>query len=283
MNNLIGTIPLEIANQYEVMNSLGFKSLDFRELSYPESSLFKLGEKDFIDYIKGIKKQLDKYGIAVDHIHGMYGYPSTFYSQKKNWPLTLKKLIRQYKCAKILGCKLIVQHPIYPYGFVDNKKNQKYIRKNNIEFLKYILPHAKKYGITLCLENLTTRTMNFCHPNETLELIKEINDPNLKMCLDVGHYNITSHKESIYDFIIKAKDYIKAVHLHDNFADQDNKFDTHSLPGNGNVDWQGIKQGLKEINFSGSLFFETKSKEKDFSKFVKEEKSIISFAKKLVI
>lgn len=80
-------------------------------------------------------------------------------------------------------------------------------------------------NITVCLENVFEET-----PDMLADIIKDVNDPRLGMCLDVGHANAYS-KISPVKWIEDCAKHIRHYHIHNNAAD----FDSHSGLGDGTI------------------------------------------------
>ncbi len=147
-------------------------------------------------------------------------------------------------CADLNG-KLMVfgspkQRDIFPSSSYEETYN--YVRDG---FLK-ILPLAKEKNVTIALEPLTKKETNFITTAEdALRMIKEINQPNFKLHLDVKA--MSGEEKTIPEIIESAKDYL--VHFHAN--------DPNLLgPGFGEVDYQPIKESLKKIDYNEYLSVE---------------------------
>ena len=66
----------------------------------------------------------------------------------------MKKSIR---AASILECKNWVIHPIMPFGVEDiDTGDAEKTWDMNVAFMKELLKTAKEYGVTICLENMTS-------------------------------------------------------------------------------------------------------------------------------
>lgn len=80
-------------------------------------------------------------------------------------------------------------------------------------------------GIPIVLENVLED-----EPEMLLDIIREVNDPRLRMCLDVGHVNAYS-PVSAADWLETCAPYISHFHLHNN----DGSWDTHSPFDQGSI------------------------------------------------
>jgi sugar phosphate isomerase/epimerase len=101
------------------------------------------------------------------------------------------------------------------------------------------------------LENLPFPELSVAHPFSVLELAEEINSDYCKICLDTGHCVILDDPSKAAMHL--GGDWIKAVHLHDNYG----VIDQHKFPFDGIVDWKNFCKALNEIGFVGMMDFET--------------------------
>ncbi len=90
-------------------------------------------------------------------------------------------------------------------------------------------------------------------------MLREVNSPGLQLLLDIGHLHVV--KEDIPKSVLKMRDKIIHVHIHDN----DSTRDAHLVPGEGNIDFKSIVKALREINYSGYLSAELEQGEGDTS------------------
>lgn len=70
-------------------------------------------------------------------------------------------------------------------------------------------------GVQICLENVLEE-----EPGMILEIVKEINDPRLRLCLDVGHVN-TYSKIPAMAWLECCGPWISHFHVHNNNGDLD--------------------------------------------------------------
>ena len=160
----------------------------------------------------------------------------------------LEKLFRWIDMYEEIGIKNMVLH-------CDNLSETNLSREEkiekNIEKLQILAEYIKNKEITVCLENLRPRS-----PEETelvdrsaddlLYIIERIGSSKFGICLDTGHLNLTDKNQR--EFILKAGDKLKALHI----ADNDGNTDQHLMPFNrGTVDFPEIIKALKEIKYNG--------------------------------
>lgn len=126
-------------------------------------------------------------------------------------------------------------------GKIEENVNRAEAEKWTIDCLKECTEFAQEYNIRLTLEPVNRYESNFINTlDEGIKFIKRVGSPNLGILADTFHMNI--EEISIYDSIIKAKDYITHVH----FADS-NRW----APGCGHLDFAKIVQTLKKIDYQG--------------------------------
>ena len=125
-----------------------------------------------------------------------------------------------------------------------------------IEALEELLPVAEKCNVIIALENQWT-PLN--HSSVLLQVMEYFNSPNLGLCYDSGHGNLTEKGATAErscvparwkelgvpvkweeNLIEKFQPWLVNCHLTDNFG----MTDEHLLPGKGNVDWSRIKRVL---------------------------------------
>ena len=123
--------------------------------------------------------------------------------------------------------------------------------ERNIEKLMLIAEYVKDKDIVICLENLSKRSGEEMetvvkNADDLMYIIDKIGSSKFGICLDTGHLNLTDKDQ--YQFILKAGDKLKALHIADNegFSDQ------HLMPfGGGNIDFGEVVSGLRKIGYNG--------------------------------
>ena len=145
----------------------------------------------------------------------------------------LKIYNEAYSIAKGLGCTEMVIHSNYKPG---TDWYGGWIKRAK-ELLNKFLSN-KDGSITICIEN------QFESDSELLKnLIDEVNDSRVKICLDIGHANCNSNMK-VEEWIETLKDRIYYYHLHNNHGKQTifgyNKDDEHLGISNGTIDIEKV-------------------------------------------
>lgn len=226
--------------------SHGYDCIDYQNLIENADAYLNFSDEEYLDYLKKFKKAATEAGIEVFQAHGSTplksdGMPCTDIDGK---------FIRQLETCKELDCKYLIFHPYFDY--IDNFETHEVGMKRNYDLMELILPHAEKYGVTICLENLPFRYVDISRVKEVKKLIREIDSKNLAACLDTGHTNVIN--ENIYESILTFGKDLKTLHVHDNFGFSG---DRHYPPFKGTVDWDGFVKGLNEIGYKGCISLET--------------------------
>lgn len=141
-------------------------------------------------------------------------------------PLVLniaKKRYRQaFDLAKSYGINRMVVHS----GYVPLVYFKEYFVEKSVVFWREYL-EDKPDDFVVVLENVLEE-----EPKELIDIVKGVNDPRFKLCLDVGHANITKNGLSMEDWMEAILPYLGHVHLHNNAGWPDR----HSSLGEGDID-----------------------------------------------
>lgn len=105
--------------------------------------------------------------------------------------------------------------------------------EQSVRFWTDFLPQIPA-GMVFCLENVFEE-----EPTMLAEIVRQVNDSRIRMCLDVGHVNAYS-KIPVMEWLNQCADLICHFHLHNN----DTSRDSHSQLWDGTID---IKQLLRTI------------------------------------
>lgn len=158
-------------------------------------------------------------------------------------PLVVEAAYKRYEqsleyCRRFGASKMIVhanyiQRLYYPERFVS---------RHIIFWKRFLAEHDD--DIVICLENVQEED-----PELILGILRGVDDPRLRMCLDVGHANLT--KIAPMDWLKTCAPYISHYHVHNNFGPPEglrkNIGDRHLSPGNGNIDMKALLTLAEEL------------------------------------
>ena len=191
-----------------------FATADNMDLNYEEYS------KIVNDNIKGI-----------DNIcfHGPFNelFPSAIDTKVRN--LTMERFKQGYELALQYDAKKIIFHS----GYYSNMYYHSWFKEKSIEFWKEFMKSVSG-NLIVCIENVFDND-----PDVLNDIIDSVNNPNLKLCLDIGHVN-TYTDISVVEWIKRCNTRISHFHIHNN----DGHIDNHRSINNGTID---IKEVLDTI------------------------------------
>lgn len=140
---------------------------------------------------------------------------------------------RRFGASKMIVHANYVPELYYPVWFVNR----------HIDFWKRFLSEHDD-DIEICVENVMEED-----PELILGILRGVDDPRLRMCLDVGHANLTPIAPA--DWLKACAPYISHYHIHNNFGVPEggrrNMGDRHLSPGNGIIDMKALLTLAKDL------------------------------------
>lgn len=260
---------------FELMKRAGFSCCDFSLNDYLRNdTLYEKRKSDFFDqssqqlcaFFTPHKEAALKSGIRVSQMH--MPYPNFVPSAPKEFNDYLKEVValKSMEICAFFECRYIVVHG---FKLAKHLGSETAEWERTEEFLEFLAPVAKAYGITICIENLYTNKGDYliegpcCDAKKAAERIDRMNKKYgaevLGFCFDTGHANLIGL--DFEDFITILGHRLKVLHIHDN----DGNGDLHQIPFTftkdrdnlPSTDWDGFINGLRKIHFDGVLSFET--------------------------
>ncbi len=251
---------------FQMLREAGFDGVDLgmdsNILSYSDvvkgriDCLYARSDEEIIEHFRPFKEAAEKYGIAFVQAHAPF--PSWVIGQ----PVTNEFMFRVFeKCLMVchyLNCPYLIVHPFFPgYGETLTAEAE---WKLNIESYSRLIPFIKKYGVTVCLENMFTVHKNKIYasvcqePEEVIRYIDTLNEVAgekcFAFCLDTGHSLLIG--KDMLRLIKQLGHRIEALHIQDNDAWNDQ----HFAPFMGRMDWSRVVQGLREVGYKGDINME---------------------------
>ena len=133
--------------------------------------------------------------------------------------LAKQRFLQAGALAQCYGASKIIFHG----GFLPNVYFPCWYTQQSVSFWKELLVLLP--GVEICVENVLESD-----PQWLENLASGVNDPRLRLCLDVGHCNVYS-QIPVEDWLQKLAPWIGHFHIHNN----DRSFDTHSPLGEGSI------------------------------------------------
>lgn len=251
---LLTTPTREVTSEIREIAKLGF---DYAEICIEEPC----GTPDVLQKSKNrILSTLKSEGIfAIAHTAYWVGFGTEHEKVRKGWIEEAKSMIR---VASELHINLINFH-FYPgKGMMsEDPMGRKLFVSNFIKSMKELAPYAKKYNMTLMLENLAAKD-----PKKTYGLrhFKRVIDsvPGLMVHFDAGHAFIEGGNGMVEKYIKIFNKKIVHIHVHDNHGETDE----HLPLGEGDLNLKRLVAALKGINYNGTITFEVFTSNSDAKK-----------------
>lgn len=236
---------------YKTISLSGMKSIDYNIIQ--EEEYTNLDYEIYKSHLISAKN----HGLYFSQVHEPIKFSN--HNLIDDYDFLINSAKHSIKITEILEAKYLVVHPYQIYYGV----NKYEYRELNIKYFKEIGLYAAKHNVVICIENKPDNTefgiaKGICSISQDLvatieELNKFMKEERFAACFDVGHANLL--RVDIKEEILTLGKYLKVVHLHDNNTGGD----MHQIPYtfHGSLNWKLLLHGLREINYRGTLSFET--------------------------
>ena len=167
-------------------------------------------------------------------------------------PLILEVAHRRYNQAYELmrsyGINKMVVHSGYlPYVYFKG-----YFVERSVRFWRDFL-RDKHEDFSLCIENVLED-----EPGLLIDIVKEVNDRRMGICLDIGHANTVVSDKPVLEWIDEASPFLSHVHIHNNYREYDN----HNPVQDGLIDYTAAMGSLLSERPDVSITIESLNAEK---------------------
>lgn len=225
----------------------GFKVFDFNFCDQGRPGR-PIAQDDWYEYICKFKKFADELGVTFSQTHLHMYDPNDPRITDHGWEQEL--LRRSIVCTGVLEAEWAVTHPLHQHK--PSYSRQDYLQMN-LDYYGPMLDEVKKLGYGLSLENMVQWDNEYvfaCNGEDLAELVDAFNRPNVGVCWDFGHANLSVNDQTAELRRIGPR--LKSTHIADNHSNGDE----HLAPFYGNVDWHQMMRALKEINYQGDFTYE---------------------------
>lgn len=125
--------------------------------------------------------------------------------------ITEKRYLQAARQADSLGVSRMVIHT----GYIPLVYYPVWMIEQSIAFWRRILPRLPA-GMVILLENVMEDTAEI-----PVSIAKGVDDPRLRLCLDIGHANTRLSKAPVREWIDAMAPWLSHLHLHNNDGDLD--------------------------------------------------------------
>lgn len=156
-------------------------------------------------------------------------------------------LVELRRCLDVFGAVGARWMNIHPDSHTP-MHDRHYLIRRNLESLRELLPHARKCGVRLMIENLPGGYNTAAQLGELLDAM-----PELGLHLDFGHANLSVARNTAAEILKMYGTRLRHVHLHDNRGGHD---DLHMPLGTGSVDVRRAVREMKAVGYDGTITLE---------------------------
>jgi len=251
---------------YRMISEAGFDGVDVNAAHfYPgrdirnaiPAPMYTVSDKEFVKNFFPMRDAAKKYGI--DNYQAHSPFPSYIADNDEQNDFMIEVLRKTIIGCDAMNCRNLIVHPFFlGYSRQLSPEDEWNI---NIDRYSRLIPTARQYGVTICLENMFDVFRgrvyaSCCSQIDTacryVDTLNEIAGEKLfGFCLDTGHLILVGLDAK--NAMETLGDRIVAFHVHDN----NGITDQHIGPYLGVQDWDRLIEGLKSIRYDKTLSFET--------------------------
>lgn len=162
-------------------------------------------------------------------------------------PLVLEVTHRRYRQAIEIASRYGAKKVVFHSTFVPGMYFPAWFIPRSVEFWKRFLKEVPE-NICCCIENVMD-----IQPEPLLDIMMNVADPRLQLCLDIGHINVVRSQKTVEAWIKDMAPWISHVHVHNNHGDQD----THNQPWDGSVPMEEVLKCVLEEAPEATMTLET--------------------------
>lgn len=195
-------------------------------------------DEKFDEVDKDVQKKME--GISKSLLHAPYNELFPCAIDKKARALAAERYRQAIDLAKRYGASKVIIHGGYnPWIYFPV-----WYTEQSVLFWKEFLQEDP--GVEIVLENVLET-----EPEWLLDIVKGVDDPRLKLCLDIGHVNAYS-KIPVMEWLESWAPYISHFHIHNN----DSSWDTHNALDDGSIPMKELLRRAEEICPNASFTLE---------------------------
>ena len=164
-------------------------------------------------------------------------------------PLVLEITEKRYRQAIAKAAGLHVPKLVLHAGFVPLVYYPEWFVSRSVLLWKRLVRDVPA-GLTVCLENVMEPEAPML-----LDIVRQVDDSRLQLCLDLGHANTSASREAPEDWLDACAPYLSHIHLHNN----DGVHDLHAPLFDGSMDIAALVRRLDALRPDASVTLELSS------------------------
>lgn len=162
-------------------------------------------------------------------------------------PLIRQVIVIRFQRVIYLAGRLNAEGIVFHGGFIPHVYYPEWYVTQSVSFWRAFLREVPK-NLTLALENVMEPS-----PDTLVEIVKQVNSPQLRLCLDVGHANTYVSKVPPMDWIEPMAPWLAHFHLHNNYGGED----LHNSLWDGTIPMQALLEKAQALCPDASYTIET--------------------------
>jgi len=189
---------------------------------------------------------MDEYKIALNDISGAITMHGPFMDMVSGSPdervnaVTYHRYAHAIRIAARLGATQVVFHANY-IGLLHNEFYRTGWHQRNVDFWGPLGDYAQEHDVVVAIENMWEYD-----PTIIGNLLKELNHPYLKACLDVGHAHLFSDRNFRFNYWLETmNEYVTELHMNNNngIMDEHHGFDWE----HGVLNYENLMPKLRQL------------------------------------
>ena len=255
INVMFGQGP--VASQMKRVYDAGFRHMDINFNDWVDqktgNGYFPCSEEQWQDWVQSIRKFSKQYGVVLNQAHGPL---FNIFAEGERGDHLREMCGPTLKAAAELGIPWVVYHAGTAEGDFSSPEHVRNLKAENHRFFDPLVNLAEKLGAGIAIENMSDKFSRnhrgvYCaHTGDLVDLVDSFGSKQVGICWDTGHANlqgVNQRKE-----LNRLGSRLKVLHV----QDSDGKTDQHTAPFYGNIDWDQLLAGLRDIGYAGELTFE---------------------------
>ena len=180
-------------------------------------------------------------GISRRVLHGPFNELFPCAIDPKARALARERYIQAIALARDYGANKVVIHG----GYNPRIYYPCWYTEQSILFWREFLREIPQ-GMEVCLENVLEE-----EPGMLIDIVRAVEDPRLRLCLDVGHVNAYSKIPAV-EWVERCAPWLSHFHIHNN----DGSWDTHSALNQGTLPMEKLLDLAQQVCPEGSYTLE---------------------------